>query len=119
VHLINVMLPYIGQDVLSEQNGFSLSIGDDSADEVVNDSETNDKIMDESVTEQQRLIENAIAKFIFYFEAYPRSACIKSENEKSVILDDYTVLLISENDSARHGYDYIVKKCVSRVNSGV
>lgn len=119
VHLINVMLPYIGQDVLSEQNGFSLSIGDDSADEVVNDSETNDKIMDESVTEQQRLIENVIAKFIFYFEAYPRSACIKSENEKSVILDDYTVLLISENDSARHGYDYIVKKCVSRVNSGV
>ena len=32
VHLINVMLPYIGQDVLNDQNGFSLRIGDDLSD---------------------------------------------------------------------------------------
>lgn len=118
VHLINVMLPYIGQDVISDQNGFSLNIGDDLSDAAVNNIESNDDMINIGVTEQQRLIENVIAKFIFYFEAYPRSACIKSDNEKSVILDDYTVLLISENDSAVHGYDYIVKKCVSRANSG-
>jgi len=112
------MLPYIGQDVISDQNGFSLNIGDDLSDAAVNNIESNDDMINIGVTEQQRLIENVIAKFIFYFEAYPRSACIKSDNEKSVILDDYTVLLISENNSAIHGYDYIVKKCVSRASSG-
>lgn len=121
VHLVNVMLPYIGQDVLQESDGFSLNIGAEEDDSLIQDltdleDVNNDITVSAEVTEQQRFIENIIAKFIFYFEAYPRSACIKADNEKSVILDDYTVLLISANDEAEHGYDYIVKKCESRAS---
>ena len=46
-----------------------------------------------------QFIRRAIADFLFNFEAYPYSACVKSEQLRSVVLDENLVLLITPDVS--------------------
>lgn len=145
VHLFNIMLPYIGHDVFDEPISISLNNDNESDTQTDNpevaeateallsapseaQSQEQQDLLHLRVQEQeqeqdelinrQRFIENLIADFIFYFEAYPYSACVKEPEQKSVILDDYTVLLITQNSEAVHGYDFIVAKCIGRHTLG-
>ena len=67
-------------------------------------------------TMQQRgeLVDRLIAHFIWYFEAYPYSACQKLPEQRSVVIDDYNVLLISKTSTAELGYRYDVLPCQIR-----
>ena len=143
VHLFNIMLPYIGQDVFDEP--ISISLNSDNKPDTQTDktevAEVTEALLSapseappqeqqdlvylrvqeqeqEDLINRQRFIENLIANFIFYFEAYPYRACVKEPEQKSVILDDYTVLLITQNSEAVHGYDFIVAKCIGRHTLG-
>lgn len=143
VHLFNIMLPYIGQDVFDEP--ISISLNNDNESDTQTDktevAEATEALLSapseaqsqeqqdplhlrvqeqeqDELINRQRFIENLIADFIFYFEAYPYSACVKEPEQKSVILDDYTVLLITKNSEALHGYDFIVAKCIGRHTLG-
>ncbi|MGQ8364460.1 hypothetical protein [Glaciecola sp. 1036] len=56
-------------------------------------------------------IKKLIADFIFTFEAYEKSICTKEENQRSVIIDENSVLLISEDPDSELGYKYTLKAC--------
>jgi hypothetical protein len=72
--------------------------------------------MIEALLDTQVLVESAIANFIFYLEAYPNSACQKGKDQRSVIIDENMLLLISKNESAVHGFDYEVVRCIPRLS---
>ncbi len=67
-----------------------------------------------SEIEKARWIDKIIAHFIFYFEAYPKSACQKMPDQRSVVIDENSILLISKNPESHSGYDYRVAKCEPR-----
>nr|WP_136249678.1 hypothetical protein [Ningiella ruwaisensis] len=56
-------------------------------------------------------IKRAVADFIFMFEAYERSLCKKSDEQRSVIIDEDSVLLISKDENEVFGYQYEVSAC--------
>ena len=51
-----------------------------------------------------------IAGFIFHFETYPRSACIKAPNQRSLFINENLILLAEEDDSEL-GYKFSVGPC--------
>lgn len=66
---------------------------------------------------KQLFIERMIAHFIFYLESYSQSACMKAQDQHSVIIDENMILLIRKNDEAVHGYDYEVTKCTPNLKA--
>lgn len=60
---------------------------------------------------QVKWLDKLIASFVYHFETYPKSACKKSLTQRSLILDENTVLLVNEGDSPL-GYDFAVAPCV-------
>ncbi|TAP41473.1 hypothetical protein [Alteromonas sp. KUL49] len=65
--------------------------------------------------EKAKLIRRFIAHFLFYFESYPNSACIKTTEQRSVIIDENMVLLISPDESGEYGYKFDVTRCEPRI----
>jgi hypothetical protein len=51
-----------------------------------------------------------IANFIYWFEAYPKSMCHKTEAQRSFILDENSVLLVEPDDSEL-GFVFSVAAC--------
>jgi hypothetical protein len=68
----------------------------------------------DSIQQKQKLIESMIAHFIFYLESYSKSACVKAEDQHSVVIDENMILLIRKNEENPIGYDYEVKACQPR-----
>jgi hypothetical protein len=56
-------------------------------------------------------LDKMIAGFIYHFETYPKSACIKTPLQRSLPIDENSILLVTEDDSAL-GYRFIVGPCV-------
>ncbi len=73
----------------------------------------------EEVEDRKRkgmVINQLIADFIWYFEAYPKSFCEKPENVRSVPIEEGVVLFIHEDEKEEIGYRYEVVPCVLRNN---
>lgn len=51
-----------------------------------------------------------VANFIYWFEAYPKSMCYKSDNQRSFVIDENSVLLVEPDDSDL-GYTFSVAAC--------
>lgn len=135
VFLVNVTLPFINDDafdgaIMAEmgEEGVFLSINemDDEAgiENINNQGEkyepspvvvSNGEAKKQELKESRQFIETIIANFIFYFESYPNSACLKLENQRSVMINEDLVLLISKNEEAEHGFDFEVQECVPRL----
>lgn len=135
-NMVSIMAPYVSQPL--EGNSFGFTIGDIEKPNFISEAtaessagltniplETKDEAPDkdaltletedaEALKARALFIDNAIATFIFYMEAYPYSACQKEAYQRSVILDDFSVLLISKNAEAKNGYDFVVQKCEPR-----
>ncbi|MCP3429683.1 hypothetical protein [Opacimonas viscosa] len=124
-NMLSIMAPYISKPL--EGNTFGLTIGSIERPGFVEENRTPEHSEEagadalmletedaEALKARALLIDNAIAMFIYYMEAYPYSACQKTSNQRSVILDDFSVLLISKNPEAKNGYDYVVQKCEPR-----
>ena len=77
----------------------------------------NEKIETEEEKGQRyaKIIRSVIASFLFNFEAYPNSACKKEPEQRSVIIDENMVLIISRDESADYGYRFEVALCEPRV----
>lgn len=129
LNLVAVMLPFSNTDFISGPLQFdgpllTINLGDEQSDGSQGDTTETESLSDnqeaedilESLHETQLFVEKAIANFIFYLEAYPYSACQKSDEQRSVIIDENMLLLISKNEDALHGFDYEVARCEPRVN---
>lgn len=55
-------------------------------------------------------LDKLIAGFVYHFETYPKSACKKRPIERSLPIDENSVLLVAEDDSAL-GYHFWVAHC--------
>jgi hypothetical protein len=77
----------------------------------------NEKIETEEEKGQRyaKIIRSVIASFLFNFEAYPNRACKKEPEQRSVIIDENMVLIISRDESADYGYRFEVALCEPRV----
>lgn len=71
----------------------------------------NASLFDQETRRKGRFLKSIIADFIFYFEAYEYSSCKKESGQRSVVIDDFSVLLISIDETKPYGYRYIVAKC--------
>lgn len=62
-------------------------------------------------TEQIRYIDTMVANFVFWFETYPNSACIKEDHQRSLMIDDFSMLVVEPDDSEL-GYSFEVSPCI-------
>ncbi|WP_372769804.1 hypothetical protein [Pseudoalteromonas sp.] len=65
----------------------------------------------------ESVIRYLIAMFAYRLEADSYSRCSKPASTRAVELNDYEVLLISENKNAKYGYDFVVAVCNSPSNN--
>lgn len=56
------------------------------------------------------IFDTLIGNFIYYFETYPKSACKKTEQQRSLMIDENIVLLVEKDDSEL-GYHFFVAPC--------
>jgi hypothetical protein len=61
-------------------------------------------------------LDKLIAGFIYHFETYPKSACKKSPQQRSLPIDENLLLLVSEDDSDL-GYQFSVGPCVGNFSA--
>jgi len=55
-------------------------------------------------------LDKLVASFIYHFETYPKSACKKLATARSLPIDENSILLVAEDDSAL-GYRFWVAPC--------
>lgn len=58
-----------------------------------------------------RHLDRLVATFIFWFETYPYSACIKEENQRSLVIDENSMLVV-ERDESELGFKFSVMPCI-------
>jgi hypothetical protein len=58
-----------------------------------------------------RWLDKFIAGFIYHFETYPKSACLKLPEQRSLPIDENLILLVTRNDSSL-GYEFSVGPCI-------
>ncbi|MCG9746524.1 hypothetical protein [Shewanella sp. Isolate8] len=58
-------------------------------------------------------IRELIAQFAYHFEADSRSRCEKQEDSNVVELNDYEILEVVPDDTAKYHYRFTVRKCIS------
>ncbi|MFT5838431.1 MAG: hypothetical protein ACI9UT_000924 [Flavobacteriales bacterium] len=61
--------------------------------------------------DQIKWLDKLIAGFIYHFETYPKSACKKRTEQRSLPIDENLILLVTEDDSEL-GYQFSVGPCV-------
>ncbi|MBO1255379.1 hypothetical protein J3L16_06740 [Alteromonas sp. 5E99-2] len=76
------------------------------------DDTSDSEFFSEISNNEQVQVESMIASFIWYLESYSHSVCKKRDDQKSVIIDDYSVLLISQDEALPVGYKFEVSECV-------
>ncbi|MGB0894827.1 MAG: hypothetical protein ACPGUD_10510 [Parashewanella sp.] len=67
----------------------------------------------EKTTEENFLLQQLVAHFIFYFDSDEFSRCMNKIGSHVVELNDYEFLEIIKDQSQRFGYSYEVKRCHS------
>jgi hypothetical protein len=87
---------------------------------IINETDTNDSsiyfnnrqltlLVDEE--DQIKWLDKLIAGFIYHFETYPKSACMKPSEHRSLPIDENLILLVTQDDSEL-GYQFSVGPCV-------
>lgn len=59
---------------------------------------------------QIKWLDKVIASFIYHFETYPKSACVKLPEQRSLPIDENLILLVTKDESPL-GYRYSVGHC--------
>jgi hypothetical protein len=62
------------------------------------------------------VIDKLVANFIYNFETYPKSACKKTAEQRSLIIDENMVLLAEKDDSPL-GYRFFIAPCEGNFTS--
>ena len=112
--LITIITPYLASSL--DTNGIQFEIGTEQAQPVelslanIEQDEVGLEQL-EDIQAKAQFIDQAIATFIYHLEAYPNSMCQKADNERTVILDDFSILLIAQSEESPLGYSYRVAKC--------
>lgn len=60
-----------------------------------------------------RYLDTIVANFIYYFEAYPHSACIKTDKQRSLIIDE-NLMMVVEKDDSDIGFTFAVQACIPK-----
>lgn len=112
--LITIITPYLASSL--DTNGIQFEVGTEQEHPVelsLANKEEDELGLEqlEDIQAKAQFIDKAIATFIYHLEAYPNSMCQKADNERTVILDDFSILLISQSEESPLGYSYRVAKC--------
>jgi hypothetical protein len=78
-----------------------------------NEKDQQEKNYDEIRQYYQQKVREMIAMFAFRLEADSRSRCNKAIDSNVIELNDYEILEITRDKSAKYGYQFEVKKCIS------
>ena len=92
------------EEVLASKPMFYISTDGD------NTASNSDETIETAAEIKKPYLNIIIANFIYWFEAYPKSMCHKTDAQRSFILDENTVLLVEPNDSEL-GYVFSVAAC--------
>ena len=87
-----------------QENNKASSANDESS--PTNESETSQR-------HQAGYLDIMVATFIYRFEAYPYSMCVKLPTQRSLIIDENLMLLVEKDDSDL-GFRFSVQECVPR-----
>lgn len=60
-----------------------------------------------------RHLDRIVATFIYWFETYPNSGCVKAENQRSLVIDENSILVV-ERDKSELGFKFAVLPCVPK-----
>ncbi|WP_299073928.1 hypothetical protein [uncultured Paraglaciecola sp.] len=131
--LLYIALPYAKQIELFEQSiAFIKKIGNeeqtsgDNPPLVIEESESENLpatlsntpfILSIDQDNQIKWIDKLIAGFIYHFETYPKSACKKPDEQRSLPIDENSILLVQQDDSEL-GYFFSVGPCVGNFSNG-
>lgn len=128
--MFHVAVPYLSvtmndlpQNLKFTSNGFTIIDSRQQADIDLSELDEEQRIeaqqeIDQFEEESQRyakMIRSVIASFVFNFEAYPNSACMKEPEQRSVYIDENMVLVITRDENADYGYRFEVALCQPRV----
>lgn len=61
--------------------------------------------------EKIRYLDIMIANFVFWFETYPQSKCLKEPQQRSLVIDENSMLIV-EKDETELGFTFSVKPCI-------
>lgn len=92
------------EEVLASKPMFYISTDGD------NTASNSDETIETAAEIKKPYLNIIIANFIYWFEAYPKSMCHKTDTQRSFILDENTVLLVEPDDSEL-GYVFSVAAC--------
>lgn len=91
----------------------SSAIEEQATEEQGGEGQGTDEGSDEAKEQRSRFLDQTIAHFIFHFETYPHSACKKSLDQRSLVIDENMVFL-AERDTSELGYKFSVQECQPR-----
>lgn len=108
-------LPINGEDLKADQNQH--------AEDAVISQQIQAAELEESVDEpvpepRDYFFDKLIAAFVYNYEAFQHSHCIKASNERVVYISDDQVLVASKDASTQIGYVFSAKDCVTTSLSG-
>ena len=75
-----------------------------------NEASSNDEVNSTATIIKKPYLNIIVANFIYWFEAYPKSMCHKTDAQRSFILDENSVLLVEPDDSEL-GFSFSVAAC--------
>lgn len=113
--LVFIAKPYIEQiglyDQLSQSSQPSVEVS--YLDPDANEASTEDKEAEPDT--KIRHLDIMIANFVFWFETYPQSGCTKEPQQRSLIIDENSMLIV-EKDETELGFAFLVKPCIPVYN---
>lgn len=103
----------IGTGLINLKSEISAELANETNDDELAKNLLDDEVLNESAVDKSLQIERLIAGFIWSLESYYNSVCQKRDDQKSVIIDDYSVLLISKDKEEALGYKFEVNECIA------
>jgi hypothetical protein len=95
------------------QNAAQLQLSNDNVSDSSDESNQASESESKSENNRTRYLDTMVATFIYWFEAYPYSKCLKLPQQRSLIIDENLMLLV-EKDNSELGYKFAVQACVPR-----
>lgn len=95
------------------QNVKQQQLLNDGASDPSSESNPDSEPQSEPESNRTRYLDTMVATFIYWFEAYPYSKCLKLPQQRSLIIDENLMLLV-EKDKSELGYKFSVQECVAR-----
>ena len=58
-----------------------------------------------------KAINETIAEFVYYFEAFGHSQCVKEEDERVISIGEYDILVVRRDKNSEFGFHFSVREC--------